>query len=65
MEHEDVERAIEAILFAAGERVELNRLAFAADVTMEEAEAAANVRVLPHEHEIRQCRQRVGRPLRV
>ena len=42
MEHEDLERAIEAILFAAGERVELSRLAFAADVTPEEAEAAAN-----------------------
>ena len=41
MEHEDLERAIEAILFAAGERVELSRLAFAADVTPEEAEAAA------------------------
>ena len=42
MEQEDLERAIEAILFAAGERVELSRLAFAADVTPEAAEAAAN-----------------------
>lgn len=42
MEQEDLERAIEAILFAAGERVELSRLSFAADVTPEEAEAAAD-----------------------
>ena len=42
MEQEDLERAIEAILFAAGERVELSRLAFAADVTPEAAEAAVN-----------------------
>lgn len=42
MEKEDLERAIEAVLFAAGERVELSRLAFAADVSSEEAECAAN-----------------------
>ena len=42
MEQEDLERAIEAILFAAGERVELSRLAFAADVTPEAAEEAVN-----------------------
>lgn len=41
MELEDLERIFEAILFASGERVEISRLAFAADVPLEQAEKAA------------------------
>ena len=40
MERSELERIIEAILFASGEPVELNRLAFAAEVDADEAEAA-------------------------
>lgn len=44
MEQTDLERAIEAILFAAGERVELSRLAFALDAEEKTvASAAANL----------------------
>ncbi len=42
MELEDMQRAIEAILFAAGERVELDRLAFALDADPEQVEKAAD-----------------------
>jgi len=42
MEQEEMKRAIEAILFAAGERVELQRLAFALDADPREVEAAAD-----------------------
>lgn len=41
MELEDLERIFEAILFASGERVEISRLAFAADVPLVQAEKAA------------------------
>ncbi len=41
MELEDLERICEAILFASGERVEISRLAFAADVPLAQAEKAA------------------------
>lgn len=40
MERSELERIIEAILFASGEPVELNRLAFAAEVDPDETEAA-------------------------
>lgn len=43
MEHTELQRAIEAILFAAGERVELSRLAMALETDENEIEAAANV----------------------
>lgn len=42
MEHTELQRAIEAILFAAGERVELSRLAMALEVDENEIEEAAN-----------------------
>lgn len=42
MEQKEVKRAIEAILFAAGERVELQRLSFALNLDPEEVEAAAD-----------------------
>ncbi len=42
MEQEELQRAIEAILFAAGERVELQRLSFALDTDPGEVEAAAD-----------------------
>lgn len=41
MELEDLERICEAILFASGERVEISRLAFAADVPLAQVEKAA------------------------
>ncbi len=41
MEQDDLERTIEAILFAAGERVELSRLAFALDTPPAEIRKAA------------------------
>lgn len=40
MERSELERIIEAILFASGEPVELSRIAFAAEVDMDEAESA-------------------------
>ena len=40
MERSELERIIEAILFASGEPIDLNRLAFAAEVDPDEAEAA-------------------------
>lgn len=43
MEHTELQRAIEAILFAAGERVELSRLAMALETDENEVEAAVNV----------------------
>ncbi len=42
MEEKDLQRAIEAILFAAGERVEISRLAMALEVDEKDIEAAAN-----------------------
>lgn len=42
MELEQLKRAIEAILFAAGERVELQRLSFALETDENEVEAAAD-----------------------
>ena len=42
MEHTELERAIEAILFAAGERVEISRLAMALETDEDEIEAAAD-----------------------
>ena len=42
MEHSELQRAIEAILFAAGERVELSRLAMALETDEREVEAAVN-----------------------
>lgn len=42
MEQEQLQRALEAILFAAGERMELERLAFALETDAEEVEAAAD-----------------------
>ena len=41
MEFEQLQRAIEAILFAAGERVDLSRLAFALETDESEIESAA------------------------
>lgn len=42
MEYTDLQRAIEAILFAAGERIEISRLAFALQTDEREVEAAAD-----------------------
>ena len=42
MEFEQLQRAIEAILFAAGERIEIRRLAFVLDVAPSEVEQAAD-----------------------
>ena len=42
MEREELQRAIEAILFAAGERMELSRLAFALQTDEKEVAAAAD-----------------------
>lgn len=42
MEHSELQRAIEAILFAAGECVELSRIAFAIDADPDEVAAAAD-----------------------
>ena len=42
MEHSELQRAIEAILFAAGERVELSRLAMALEADEKDVEAAVN-----------------------
>lgn len=42
MEREELQRAIEAIVFAAGERIELSRLAFALETDIQEVEAAAD-----------------------
>ena len=42
MEHTELERAIEAILFAAGERVEISRLAMALETDENEIAAAAD-----------------------
>ncbi len=42
MEFEQLQRAVEAILFAAGERVELSRLAFALETDEKEVAEAAN-----------------------
>ncbi len=42
MEFEELQRAIEAILFAAGERVEVSRLAFALDTDENEIAEAAD-----------------------
>lgn len=42
MEEKDLQRAIEAILFAAGERIEISRLAMALEVDSADIEAAAN-----------------------
>ena len=42
MEHSELQRAIEAILFAAGERVEISRLAFALETDEDEIVAAAD-----------------------
>ncbi len=42
MEHEELQRAIEAILFAAGERVELSRLAMALETDEKDIEVAVN-----------------------
>ncbi len=41
MEQEQLQRAIEAILFAAGERVEISRLAFALEMDEKEVSVAA------------------------
>ena len=40
MEYTDLQRAIEAILFAAGERVELSRLAMAVEADEKDVETA-------------------------
>ena len=42
MEFEQIQRAAEAILFAAGERIELKRLSDALEVDMDEVEEAVN-----------------------
>ncbi len=42
MEEKDLQRAIEAILFAAGERVEISRLAMALEVDERDIETATN-----------------------
>lgn len=42
MDHSELQRAVEAILFAAGERVELSRLALALETDEKEIEAAVN-----------------------
>ena len=43
MEQTELQRAIEAILFAAGERVEVSRLAFALEVDEDEIVSAADL----------------------
>ena len=43
MDHSELQRAVEAILFAAGERVELSRLAMALEADEKDVEAAVNV----------------------
>lgn len=42
MEQSELQRAIEAILFASGERIEISRLAFALGVDADEVETAAD-----------------------
>ena len=42
MDHSELQRAVEAILFAAGERVDLSRLALALETDEKEIEAAVN-----------------------
>ena len=42
MEEEQLRRAIEAILFAAGERIDIQRLSFATEVDPSEVEKAAD-----------------------
>ena len=42
MDHSELQRAVEAILFAAGERVELSRLALALEADENEIETAVN-----------------------
>lgn len=42
MDHNELQRAVEAILFAAGERVDLSRLALALETDEKEIEAAVN-----------------------
>lgn len=42
MEEKDLQRAIEAVLFASGERVEISRLAATLEVDKKEIESAAN-----------------------
>ena len=42
MEEKELQRAVEAILFAAGEPVELSRLAMALEADIKDVEAAAN-----------------------
>ena len=42
MEREELQRAIEAILFAAGERIEASRLAMALETDIDEVIAAAD-----------------------
>ena len=42
MDHSELQRAVEAILFAAGERVELSRLALALETDEKEIETAVN-----------------------
>ncbi len=48
MEREELQRAIEAILFAAGERIELSRLAFALET--DESEVASAVEELANRY---------------
>jgi segregation and condensation protein B len=42
MDHSELQRAVEAILFAAGERVDISRLALALETDEKEIEAAVN-----------------------
>ena len=42
MEQSELQRAIEAILFAAGERIEISRLAMALEADEKDIEAAAD-----------------------
>ena len=42
MEEKELQRAIEAILFASGERIDVSRLAFALETDEQDIEAAAN-----------------------
>lgn len=56
MEFEQLKRAIEAILFAAGERIEIRRLAYALEETPEQIEKAADLLISEYSYQRRGIR---------
>lgn len=57
MEQDELKRAIEAILFAAGERIDISRLAFALETDESDVEAAADA--LADDYSFRRCGIRI------